>query len=282
MNHIWNGKTAGVFKPGKIISGMKHWLLYVLVLLCVGCGSTPSHVIEPEKMARLLADVHMGESIIEGNRRDYESDSLKKTLKQSIYLKHDVTAQQVDTSFVWYGQHIEEYIKVYDRVIELLEDDIAQVKVSAEDVEMAVVGDSADAWSGLRNRVFTSIMPSNFLSFAINKDENWERGDVYQWKLKMLNNRSPLQMTLAVDYSDGSSEYNTAQGAKEGWHEIVLVSDTAKTAMRIYGVAHVNLKQNEYVYVDSISLLRTRHSVKDYSKRYNQKRFNYGMKYKGK
>ena len=82
----------------------------MILLAVVSCDSTPDHVIPPEKMARLLADIHIGESVIDANRNQYANDSLKKELKQSVFCKHNVTAQQVDTSFVWYGHNIEKYI----------------------------------------------------------------------------------------------------------------------------------------------------------------------------
>lgn len=257
---------------------MRRVLMYILLgaAVCIGCNSVPEHVIPPEDMAQLLADIHKGESVVEANRKDFDSDSAKKAFKQSIYLKHDVTAEQVDTSFVWYGQHIEEYIKVYDRVIEILEADIASVKVSGDDVQLAVAGDSADAWANVRHRKLSNILSDNHISFVINRDDNWVAGDVYDWKLKLINNRSVMHWTIAVDYTDGTTEYNMAKTATEGWHELRLISDSTKTASRVYGVAYVDLRTNENVYVDSISLVRTRLDAKKYGRRFNQHKFNYG------
>ena len=78
--------------------------------MCVGCNSTPDYVISQEKMAQLLVDIHIGESVVDANMQEYELDSVKKALKQSIYIKHGVTSEQVDTSFIWYGENIEKYI----------------------------------------------------------------------------------------------------------------------------------------------------------------------------
>ncbi len=253
------------------------YIMAVLLVLACSCGSTPEHVLPPEKMARLLADVHIGESVIEANRGDYNNDSLKKELKQSIYLKHNVTAQQVDTSFDWYGHHIEDYVEIYDRVIEILEDDLADVKV-AGGVQLAVAGDSADAWSGIRHYRLGKNMLSNYVSFAIERDENWHKGDVYEWRMKKISGHSPLDMFIAADYADGSSEYINVSRPKEGWQELSLYTDSNKTATRIYGVAQVELLDNERVYIDSISLVRTRLDADKYLRRYNQKRFNYGRK----
>lgn len=241
------------------------------------CNSTPEHVIPPEKMARLLADIHIGESVIDAHRNQYVEDSLKKELKQSVFHKHNVTAQQVDTSFVWYGHNIEEYIEVYDRVIEILEDEMANVKVDGG-VQLAVAGDSADAWLGVRYRTLDKTMINNIISFAIDRDDNWEKGDVYEWRMKKINGRSSLNWSLIVDYVDGSSEYINVSKPNDGWQEIVLYTDTTKTASRVYGVAQVELTDNEQVYIDSISLVRTRFNKEKYVRRYNQKKFRYGRK----
>ena len=267
-----------------MIVNMKHGLIGLLVafVVFVGCNSTPEGVLSPEEMASLLVDIHKGECIVEANHSEYIDDSMKMALKQSIYYKHNVTAEQVDSSFMWYGQHIEEYIKVYDRTIEMLEDEIAQVKVSADDVEMIVVGDSADAWPGVRQRLLTHSFPNNYVTFALNRDDNWEKGDIYEWRLKLINNRTPMNCTIAVDYSDGSSEYTTLQASAEGWHDIMIVADSSKVASRIYGVAYVDLKDHEQVYIDSISLVRTRITPRLYQRRYNQNRFYYGPRPKSK
>ncbi|MEE0975832.1 MAG: DUF4296 domain-containing protein [Muribaculaceae bacterium] len=252
-------------------------ILIAFMVLFAACNSTPDYVLSHEEMAQLLADVHIGESLIDANRQNYKDDSLKKELKQSILHKHNVTAQQLDTSFEWYGHNIEDYIEVYDRVIEILENQQANVKVE-DGVQLAVAGDSADAWSGVRYRQLSRYMANNYVSFAIDRDENWEKGDVYEWRMKRISGNSPLLWTLAVDYADGSSEYVNASKNKEGWQELVLYTDSSKTASRVYGIAHINLTDKERVYIDSISLVRSRFSEDKYVRRYNQRKFRYGRK----
>ena len=65
--------------------------------IIIGCKSTPNEVLPQEDMAQLLADIHIGESIVDGERTKYYNDSLKKTVKQSILVKHRVTQSQLDT-----------------------------------------------------------------------------------------------------------------------------------------------------------------------------------------
>ncbi len=257
----------------------RAFLSFCLVLiLCVGCDSTPDYVISQDKMAQILIDIHTAESVIESNRKEYESDSVKKALKQSIYLKHNVTAEQVDTSFVWYGHNIEQYIEVYDKVISQLEEDIDNVDVSSEDVQFTIAGDSADAWSGLKFRRLTVLSADNNIAFVINSDDNWEKGDVYEWKMKLIRNSMSFNWFIAVDYSDGTSEYITELITSDGWQDITLYSDSTKTASRVYGVALTDVKGDDRVFVDSISLVRTRINQQTYHRRFSQEKFGYGQK----
>ena len=245
------------------------------MVLCVGCNSTPGYVIPQDEMVKLLVDIHIGESVVETNREEYEIDSVKKALKQSIYLKHNVTQEQVDTSFIWYGQNIEEYIEVYDEVISMLEDGIRNVNVPVDNMQFVVVGDSADAWPGLRYRQLTAVAPNKYLSFSINRDDNWVNGDVYEWKLKLMNNQSTINWTIAVDYTDGSSEYKNILVSQDGWQDITLYCDSTKTPSRVYGVASADLKSHERIYIDSISLIRTRLNPQMYRRRFSQQSFDY-------
>lgn len=228
--------------------------------LTVACDRTPDYVIKPADMASLLVDIHKGEGVVDLNSSAYRADSARKALKQSIYLRHGVTSEQFDTSLVWYGHNIEKYIEVYDMVIEELEKELkdADVAAAGEKVQLAVVGDSVDAWNDTRYRRFAYGYPSDILKFAMRQDENWEKGDVYTWKLFITNRQSPLRVTIGGDYSDGTSDYVTASFNSEGWNELTFPADTARTMKYVYGVVELSPRKGEIAYVDSISLVRMR------------------------
>lgn len=251
------------------------WLTVSVV--AVACSSTPDHVIPKDKMAHLLADMHTAESVVEIERSHYRTDSMKKALKQSVFMRYGVTQEQVDTSFDWYGHHIKEYIEVYDRTIEILNEKVDKIDASAENVAIAVVGDSVDTWPGARTRILSFGQPAQYVDFVFEPDENWMPGDSYEWRIKMLNNRSPLEWALLTDYSDGSTEYITSSDLQEGWNSLALHLDSTRTATRIYGYATVDLTPNERVFLDSIALLRTRaqNSIR-VGERSQQSIFRYG------
>lgn len=244
----------------------------VILTAVSSCKKTPTDVIPPEEMAQLLADIHKGEGVVELHRSGFRSDSMKSVLKQSIYLKHGVTAEQVDTSFVWYGHHIKEYMDVYTRVIEILETELDQASALADaDSQMAVSGDSADAWQWSKTYEITGQSPSKLLTFALTPDENWERGDVYTWATKISNNRSPIASQMAVSYADGSIEWVDQNTSDDGWRRLELMLDSTKTATSIFGMMAFQPAEKERIFLDSVALVRTRVNNQRYNRRISQR-----------
>ncbi len=242
--------------------------LSLTMLLTVSCDKTPDYVIKSDDMVDLLVDIHKGESILELNRSKYSTDSTRKVMKQSIFERHGVTQEQFDTSLVWYGHNIEKYIEVYDKVIEKLEGEIKLADVSSDGsrVQMAVVGDSVDAWADARFRQFAYGEPNDILKFHLRRDENWEKGDVYTWRFYVRKRISPIYWTLASDYNDGTSDYVFGSVASEGWNEVKLFTDSNKVTSNVYGTIMLQPEKIESAYLDSITLFRTRLKSSEYDR----------------
>ncbi len=221
-------------------------------------------MLPPDKMARVLADIHIGESVIESDRKHFSTDSMKKALKQSIYIKNGVTAAQVDTSLAWYGYHMEKYVEVYDKVIELLEADIvvAQERAGAASErpggeKMELEGDSVDVWPELRMRRFSTLSPTDIITFSLSSDRHWEKGDYYTLAAKLIRPSSRMDATIVVQYQDGTTDY-TSGPMGEGWSRLTLSLDTAKQARRVFGYMQYTPRDGEETIIDSIQLVRTR------------------------
>ncbi len=243
-------------------------LIVMLALACVSCDRTPGYVIKPKKMAALLADIHKGEGVVDLQGSHYRNDSVKKVLKQSIYMHHGVTQEDVDTSLAWYGHNIDVYKEMYGMVIKQLEDELNDADIAADgkSVQVSVVGDSVNVWSELPYRRFSPQSPSDFIRFKFNSDENWEKGDSYTWKLYANNHVLPISWTICADYNDGSTDYISSKFYGGGWQELKLHTDTAKTLRSVYGALQYLPMKGETSYIDSISLTRVRFSPDDYSR----------------
>lgn len=249
---------------------MKKALSIIAIsLLVISCSRVPSHIIQPEKMARLMADVHTGEAVIDLNRNEYLSDSVKQALKQSVYIKHGVSAEQVDSSLAWYGRNITYYMDVYDRTIEILEHRLIESgnRVAAE-MALSIAGDSVDIWPYPRYISVYDNLPTKSITFNFARDANRERGDVYIWRAKFFNNSEVIRWGIVAEYSDGTVEYFTQSITGDGNKELSFQSDSLLDATRIYGFLDAANRRGTSLDIDSIELVRKRLDRERYSKRY--------------
>lgn len=239
----------------------------LLALMTVGllsCSKTPSGVLDQEEMASLMADMHTAEAVVDMNYTAFSTDSLRKSLKQSVLLAHNTDQAAMDSSLNWYGNHIEDYIKVYDRTIELLEERQRTVASNASS-RMAIAGDSVDVWNGARHVRVSKDMPLKLLTFAIEPDSNWRAGDVYLLRYKAIGNQRPVDARLLVDYSDGRTNYATPTDRLANAHySLRLPLDSTRTVNRVYGYIAPLPGNAENFHIDSISLVRMRRAIAGY------------------
>lgn len=242
----------------------RYVLTALIPLLLWGCSGTPSYVVAPDKMSKILADIHTAEGVVSLEPGAWGQDSARRVLRQSVLKKYDVTPQQLDTSMMWYGRHIDKYMKVYDDAIKILERRIAQAEKTAPTVQRLVTtsvttdADSANVLDAYPVRRLSPHEGSDILTFNYASDRHWERGDIYRLMANLRGARSVMDMDLAVNYADGTTEYRSQQFAGDGTHDLVLVLDSAKLAQSIYGSITYVPARGEIAYMDSISLVRTR------------------------
>lgn len=234
-----------------------------LLLLAAACSSTPDYVIPQKKMAALMADIYTGDAVVESASRDWRQDSVRRVLLHSIYQRHGVTAEDVDTSLVWYGHNIQAYMdmcKLTEDILQQRIDEVERQGGHSDRVVAAVTvdGDSVDVWAGARTRRNTPLSPSEYTTFVLQPDRNWDLGDRYTLSMKGVQTRMPLTMTLTVEYNNGSGETRTFVGPAEGLNRVTLVLDSARTASSVYGSFRYTPAPGEVSYLDSISLYRTR------------------------
>lgn len=243
---------------------------FIAVLVLAACNSTPRGVLNEEDMASLLIDIHKGEAYIELNPADFYSDSLKKSLKQSIFLKHNVTQAQFDTSLVWYAHNLDKYQEVYTTVIDELSAEDSRIRAEAHRMGQATIasGDSVDMWD--KDRIIALRNAKEIIDFDIKADRNFKKGDRYEWAFRMFNNSGSINLFLGIDYADGATSYINRTESTEGWIRISLQSDSTRAIRRVFGtIAKPDLKRGGTVFFDSIQLVRTRLDESDFN------RFNY-------
>lgn len=244
---------------------LPYLVLLALVVCAVSCSKVPDGVMSTSEMASLMADLYVGESVVESDIYRYNSDSSRRAFKQAIYARHGFTTPEVDSSLYWYGSHLEEYMKVCDETEKILQARIAEAeKRGAKSDQTAsgtvsLDGDSVNLWTGPTMRRNSALMPSDYITFAVHRDRNWERGDRYAITAHGIMTRGPVEMGLAVDYNDGTTEFVTLNRSSDQQKQrLVLVLDSMKTASTVYGYIHYAAAPDEVSYLDSLSLTRTR------------------------
>ena len=246
-------------------------IIFTMLAFLSACRKTPAGILDNQKMASLLADIHKGEGVIEVNRKEFRSDSSKIDLLNAIYERHNVTKQDFDTSLDWYGHNMEEYMKVYDEVIEILQNDLDNIS-SAYNVQVAAIGDSVNTWTIADRYILSGNIPDNKLAISLNADENWEPGDNYTVNFKIINSLSPVKAMVGVEYEDGALEWIEHFASDNGKYSYTVVSDSTKTLDNVYCIISAELRNKEILFLDSISLMRTRINKMNYPRRFSQKK----------
>lgn len=241
----------------------------------IGCTQLPDGVLDKKAMTDLLVDIHKGESVVEMQRGIYSGDSMKKIVKQSILLKHGVSQRQLDTSFVWYGNHIEDYLAIYEDVIQRLEDELKTTKGNRSQSPVFAEGDSIDIWPMPHTYKLSEKDVFQNIVFEVAKDDTWKNGDNYILQFKLINSRQRVPQVKAViyaEYEDGRVEYRPSSISNDRL-KVRLVTDSTLQPTAVFGAISYQLEQGETVYLDSVSLVRTRNRKDTYFERNGQRTF---------
>ncbi|MBE6311425.1 MAG: DUF4296 domain-containing protein [Bacteroidales bacterium] len=258
------------------------------VIILVGCSKAPKYVIAEDDMVDLLSDLYKAEAIMEDDNNRFNNDSLKMVMRQSVFLKHNVSQEQFDTSLIWYAHNLDVYGKVYVDVIERLEEEKRELTKgdftnvssagTAGDVQPSIpryrmVGDTADIWGNVRTWLLLPGFNRNRITFDLKPDKENMRGDVYELAFKMCNTRKLVKVYMGVDYKDGSTTYQQKNYNTEGWHKCKIQSDSVRDVIRIYGYIVYTPTPYMISYLDSVELLRTHLERSTYTTLLRQQKF---------
>ncbi len=120
---------------------MRNRILYVIVfLVTLSCiNSLPKDVLPPKKMIPILVDIHLAQAINEQKfNLSITRDSLPEDLYLSICKKYKIERSVIEKSLLYYGKHTREYMPVYDRVLDVLNE--MEVKAKSDTVRPVHVG----------------------------------------------------------------------------------------------------------------------------------------------
>lgn len=246
-----------------------------LLTLAVGCNRVPDHVISPDTMAPLMADLSVAESVVEMNYSKYSSDSSRKALKQAVLARYDVNEDKLDTSLVWYGSHLDIFMDICDDANDILQDRIDHNDaVASATASASVSGDSVDVWAQARQYRIDERSAGKVLTFRLKSDNNTQSGDIYTWRAKIFNmGQARGRWGIVAEYTDGVTELLDHDLGGEDWHQLTFYTDSTRTITRIYGYMRFPEKSTAQ-YIDSIELIRKRLNSREYVQRYKQRSYS--------
>ena len=248
------------------------------------------------KMADLIADLQLADAYIDSHISEFNSDSSKQVIKQSVFKKHGITQEDYDSSLVWYAHNMEDYIKAHDKAIGKLKEqydkldrggngeskeltiseggkaiheagapqNIAKSRTKRLQKIGSAAGDTIDLWTGKRYYMLAQGAKRGFITFDVQPDADYKPGDRYQLAYFLTRGNNEFKVSMNVDYTDGSTAQIARGTNSDGWVIIDVQSDTARHVRRIYGYVSYDIKRGQTAYVDSLMLLRSRMNKTNY------------------
>ncbi len=233
----------------------KYLSLFLLpILLSTGCSNRPKGILSEDKMVQVMVDLQIAEAYERnGDANGYLHGQNRELLGRGVLMEHGVSVEEMDSTIAWYGRNMDEYSKLYKMIDAELNK--RQLKYARAAGESDNVGSLADLWPYSRHYVIDKNSLTNGLIVNIPVTE-LAPGDKLTWKM-IVEGASSRNMTLGVDYEDGSSEiYKVANKGYDKWVEVNLQTDSTHTVDKIFAIADFDIPTSR-VLIDSIQLYHT-------------------------
>lgn len=245
----------------------KKQLLAILTPLAFcACSQVPDGVLNRSKMESVLYDVHIAEGIMEEYPTQYRSLESKQKLMAGVFHDNGITKAEFDSSMVYYGAHLDQYMKIYQKVSERLNKQKEQVSAELLAYEKSLltpVGDSVDLWREPAQLILDPALLATTRIFEIKADSNFKADDKVIWSMRFNNlpSDSLAYAYVALGNTQGSDKTQqvTAFAQENGWLSLEVTLPELATSDRIFGsVSLISRRDTLFnpVYIDSISLNR--------------------------
>lgn len=239
----------------------RYSVVLLLGTLLFACSKVPDEILSEKEMQAVQVDMQLAEAIINLNSKDFPDNAHKEALYQSIFRKYGITEAEYDSSLVWYGRHLDIYMKVYDRVLADLnkrQKALGDVQASAAPVSKK---DSVDIWPRLTSLQLEPDALFNGVTFDIKPETNYSSGSTFVlgmdvWGLNKDMTYYP-EIRISADQGDTIVTMND-KILRDGYHETILKTVPTKQIKRVYGYIFMNNADSSYykVYLDSLNLMK--------------------------
>ncbi|MGM9759627.1 MAG: DUF4296 domain-containing protein, partial [Parabacteroides sp.] len=209
------------------------------LLALSACSKVPDHLLSEQKMQRVMHDMLLAESMINVDPQTYQTRQQRDELYQSVFRKYGITQAVYDSSLVWYGKNLDIYMKVYERVLADLGDEIVALgDVQAEAIASAANQDSVEIWP---RRHFLTLAPRrafNGTTFEVIPQSNYSSGSIFVLQLDAWgvtpHMRHFPEIRLCADQGD-TTVVITEKIRRDGHHTFRLNTVPTKRVKRVFG-----------------------------------------------
>lgn len=237
-----------------------------LMLLLSACSGRPNYVLSPKKMEAVLYDYHIARGMADQGK--YEDRFKAPLYVQDALAKHNVSLAQFDSSMVWYSRRLPEFSKIYKNLSARFDQEKTAIdSLVTQRYEAKITtqpGDSIDIWAWSRLYRLTGNALNNYVSFAMQADDNFEKGDYYQFTVgvKYLNSDTvdlvrTATLGLNFKFTDGKQMFKTLNLDKDSIYSIAIKPSDDATFSSFNGFLYYPPQvDGRVLMVDSISLYR--------------------------
>lgn len=220
-------------------------------LLAAGCSDRPKGILSEDKMVEVMTDIQIAEAYERSGEADgYLHGRGRETLGRGVLMQHGVTQEEMDSTLAWYGRNMDEYSNLYKKIDAELNK--RQLKYARAAGESESEGSSADLWPYGRHYMLDDRSVTDGIVATIPTNE-LAPGDKLTWKMS-VEGADSRNLTLGVDYSDGTSEtYRHTNRGSDRWVEVSLQTDSILEVDRIFLIADFE-HSGARVLIDSVQL----------------------------
>ncbi len=198
-----------------------------MTFIVISCNKKKGKTyLSKDDFTQILFDIHLTDGTLTTKKITRKGKEYRPNFYyNSIYEKYNITADQLDSTIVFYSQNTALYEKIYTKIIDSLNRMETRVRIALRD--SIIANDTVNLWKG-KNRIFLHRQSKEDLSFSIPiteagtytvrakirrfKDDKSEKPflDAYFWKEDSLNEGERIYFdSIPIDYSSDFINYET-------------------------------------------------------------------------
>ncbi|MDR1602449.1 MAG: DUF4296 domain-containing protein [Tannerella sp.] len=239
-------------------------LSFGFVLMFMACSRVPEGIIPEKKMKDVLVDMQIAEEMINTDPYVFRGNEEKNTLYRSVFRKYGVTEAEYDSSLVWYGKHLDAYMRISKSALAEVQKRIDALGDAVPEPVPESNRDSLDIWIFRRHYELSPRMLEHMIAFDIEPGAAYSPGSAFVLGLNVWG--ITPQMTKPVEIrlhtvSDDTT-YTVSRTVREnGYYEMMLKVNPVKRTQRVYGHIRLDGKAGvcRKIYLDQLQLTKYRY-----------------------